>query len=180
MGEESDRTRTSRRLARALRHRPDEHGIALGPGGWADVGDVLAALGLTSDELRAIVDAPGRRRFEQAGDRIRALHGHSVAIEIDHPVEPPPLILFHGTVAARVNAIRERGLLPLGRRYVHLTSSRAEAITIGGRRGAPILLEVRALALYEERGTPFLHVVGSTIWLVGHVPADHLVIPQIR
>lgn len=91
----------------------------------------------------------------------------------------PPQLLFHGTVARKLAAIRVEALRALARQHVHLTSSRDEAIAIGARRGAPIVIEVRARALHD-RGARFLQVVGSTIWLVDHVPTDVLVLPKRR
>jgi putative RNA 2'-phosphotransferase len=167
----------SRRLAHALRHGPAIYGITLDSGGWASLPEVVDALELTREELRAIVDTPGRVRFELVDDRIRALHGHSVAVELDHPAEVPPALLFHGSVAKNLDAIRAEGLCAQSRQFVHLTSSRDEAIVIGRRRGTPFVIEVRALALHEMRGTSFLHVTGSTIWLVEHIPSEYLVVP---
>jgi putative RNA 2'-phosphotransferase len=179
MSGDSEQTRMSRKLAHALRHRPDAYGLVLEPGGWAAAAAVCAALALEDAQLRALVDAPGRARFERDGDRIRARHGHSVAIALDHPVAVPPELLFHGTVARKLASIRVEGLRALARHHVHLTSSRDEASAIGARRGAPIVIEVRARALHD-RGARFFQVVGSTIWLVDQVPADILVLPRRR
>ncbi len=173
MTSDPEQTQKSRRLAHALRHRPDAYGLVLEPGGWAVTTAVCAALALSDAQLRALVDAPGRARFERSGDRIRARHGHSVAVALDHPVAVPPERLFHGTVARKLAAIRVEGLRALARQHVHLTSSRDEAIAIGARRGAPIVIAVRARALHD-RGARFLQVVGSGIWLVDGVPADVL------
>ena len=173
----TDTEQRSRRLAHALRHGPEIYGLTLRPGGWASLPAVLDALDMTREELRAVVEAPGRLRFELVEDKIRALHGHSVAVALDHPAEVPPARLFHGTVAKKLGAIRVEGLRAQSRQFVHLTSSREEAIVIGRRRGVPIVIEVHARALHDARGTVFLHVTGSTIWLVDHVPAEYLLIP---
>lgn len=174
--------RISRRLAYLLRHHPDAAGIALEPAGWAPIDAVIAALAIDRGTLEAVVDARGKRRFEidARGARVRALHGHSVAVGIDHAPVAPPERLFHGTVASRVRSIARRGLLPGKRTHVHLSPTVEGAREVGARRGAPIVIEVRAAALARERGTSFLLVPGSGVWLVTEVPPDYLVIPVLR
>jgi putative RNA 2'-phosphotransferase len=125
-----------------------------------------------------VVAAPGRRRFEISGARIRALHGHSVAVDVDHEAATPPMTLFHGTTAAKMASIGKRGLERGRRRHVHLTESRAEALQIGGRRGVPVVIEVRARDLHRDRAVAFLRVPRSSIWLVDAVPAAYLRIPR--
>jgi putative RNA 2'-phosphotransferase len=168
--------RESRRLAYLLRHRPDVGRLTLERGGWAKIELVLAAMSIDRDTLIAIVSAPGKRRFELDHDRVRALHGHSVDVELDHEPADPPERLFHGTVARYLPSIRERGLIARRRAYVHLSSTIEEAREVGARRGAPVVIEVRAAALASD-GTIFLRVPGSTVWLVDHVPPEHLVVP---
>ncbi|UJR80473.1 RNA 2'-phosphotransferase [Sandaracinus amylolyticus] len=167
----------SKRLAWALRHRPDALGITLDPAGWTDVDGLLDALVITREQLDAVLAMPGKRRFELEGSRIRALHGHSVAVDVDHPASAPPEILFHGTIRARLASIRAKGLVAGARRHVHLAETREEAIEVGARRGPPIVIEVRAAVLHA-RGVRFSRAPGSRVWLVDHVPAACLVIPE--
>lgn len=169
---------TSRRLAFLLRHRPDAAGLTLEPGGWAPIDAVLAALGVERSVLDAVLTRPGKRRFEIAGRSIRALHGHSVEVAVDHPATTPPEVLFHGTVSSRLPSITRRGLVRGRRAHVHLSEDRDEARETGARYGSPIVIEVRALALSRERGAKLLRVPGSTVWLVDAVPADYLVLPR--
>jgi putative RNA 2'-phosphotransferase len=176
-----DHDRISRRLAFLLRHRPDAGHLTLGAGGWAPVDGVLAALAIERTTLETIVQAGGKRRFEidPARDVIRALHGHSVAVEIDHERSIPPETLFHGTVASRLRSIRREGLVAGKRTHVHLSSTADEAREVGRRRGAPVVIEVRAAALARERDIAFSLVPGSTVWLVPAVHPDYLVIPDV-
>lgn len=167
----------SKRLAWALRHRPGAVGITLDGAGWTDVDALLDALGITREELDAVLAMPGKKRFELEGSRIRALHGHSVAVDVDHPAIAPPEILFHGTIRARLASIRAKGLVPGARRHVHLAETREDAIEVGARRGPPIVIEVRAAAMHA-RGVRFSRAPGSRVWLVDYVPAEHLGIPE--
>jgi len=166
-----------RAIAYVLRH---ERGV-VDASGWASIDTTLAALAargrhITPDALCAYV-AGDVRRFERVGDRIRARHGHSVPVLLDHPIAAPPASLFHGTVARFVASIRKVGLVRGRRNAVHLSSSRDAAMRVGSRRGTPICVEVRARAAHDD-GIAFAKVGDGAIWLVAAVPPTYLVIPD--
>jgi putative RNA 2'-phosphotransferase len=87
----------------------------------------------------------------------------------------PPERLFHGTVARFLSRIATQGLLRGERQHVHLSASREAALSVGARRGRPIVLEVRALAL-SATGASFFRTPNG-VWLTEHVPPAYLVIP---
>ena len=170
-------TEVSKYLAYLLRHRPQAAGLVLDGAGWVEVDALLAALAaqgraLTPAQLEAVVNAPGKRRFELDGGRIRAAQGHSVAVELGlHPTEPPTT-LYHGTVARFLDRILREGLLPRGRTHVHLSPDVATAREVGARRGEPVILTVDAAAAWRE-GHAFL-LAASGVWLTDHVPPRYL------
>lgn len=165
----------SRRLAYVLRHRPDRLPSGLAHGGWAHIDEILALEQIDRAMLEAVV-AGADGRFEIADDRIRARHGHSIDVALDHPIVTPPSELFHGTSVSAIAAIRADGLLPGRRRAVHLSRTRERALRIGARHGAPVCLVVRA-ADAHARGLCFARVGEGDVWLVDHVPAEHIVFP---
>ena len=116
-------TRISKRLSRHLRHAPEEIGIQLSTDGWTDVAALLAALGITRDQLDEVVATNDKRRFafDETGARIRANQGHTVPVELDLPIATPPATLYHGTVAKFLDAIMAEGLRPMSRHDVHLS-----------------------------------------------------------
>jgi putative RNA 2'-phosphotransferase len=172
----------SRRLAHALRHDPAAYGLALDPQGWAPVPDLLAGLSrggrrVTEDDLAAALALPGKRRYERDGDRIRARYGHSVAARVEVPAAVPPDVLFHGTTADAVAAIRERGLLPMRRQHVHLSADPATARAVGARRRrAFVVLEVAAAEAHAA-GVTFRDA-GLGIWLADPVPPAYVRLPD--
>jgi len=167
----------SRFLSYVLRHEPERIGLTLDPGGWADV-DTLVRLanrdGLTPDMVRelAAADAKGRYELTTDGARIRAAYGHSLPVELGLEPAAPPEHLYHGTAQQSVDTIREHGLRPGRRRYVHLSTGEAAAREVGARHGRPVVLRVRSRALYGE-GKRFLRV-GKDVWLVDEVPPAYL------
>src|SRR5690242_6516739 len=144
-------TRLSKFLSLVLRHDPARIGIALDSAGWIDVAALLEACAahgvvISRDELAHIVATSDKQRFALSADgtRIRANQGHSVAVELGlAPAAPPPL-LYHGTVDRFVASIRTHGLVKGSRHHVHLSADSATAHKVGGRRGKPVVLTIRA------------------------------------
>lgn len=171
--------RTSKFLSYVLRHNPETLGLELDPGGWVDV-DVLLeqtrADGRSMDRalLEEVIAHGEKKRFtlSEEGTKIRASYGHSIDVDLDLiPTSPPPE-LFHGTAEHSVPAIREEGLRPQSRQYVHLSSTREEATRVGSRHGTPVVLTIDAHALHEAGHA--LYRSTAAVWLTEHVPPRFL------
>ncbi|MGY1837337.1 RNA 2'-phosphotransferase [Blastococcus sp. SYSU DS0510] len=171
-----DVVRTSKRLSFLLRHRPDAAGLTLDAAGWADVDRLLAALGISREELEHVVAANDKRRFafDDTGTRIRASQGHSVPVELGYLPEPPPEELFHGTVERFLPAILAEGLRPGRRHAVHLSADVATARAVGGRRGRAVVLRVDAAGMAAD-GFAFRRSANG-VWLVDDVPQRYLTV----
>ncbi|WP_442922109.1 RNA 2'-phosphotransferase [Microbispora sp. ATCC PTA-5024] len=172
--------RISKYLAKHLRHQPERIGIELDAHGWVDVGVLLDAAArdgfpFSRGELEEVVERNDKKRYVIDVGRIRASQGHSVEVDLALPAAEPPPLLYHGTVAAVLPAIREQGLRPMARHHVHLSPDRETATRVGGRRGRPVILEVDAAAM-QAAGHAF-HVSANGVWLVAHVPPAFLRFP---
>lgn len=179
----NDRKHHSRFLSLVLRHRPELAGLQLDAAGWVGVDELLAGVArngqpMTREQLLEIVATNDKKRFEldAAGVRIRAVQGHSVEVELGHAEAAPPEVLLHGTHAAVLPAIRREGLLRMQRHHVHLHQDPALAATVGGRRGTPVVLRVRAAAM-AAAGHVF-YVAPNGVWLTEHVPPQFLEFPS--
>ncbi len=169
----------SKFVSYVLRHKPESIGLELDPAGWAEVDALLrqaAAHGhkLSRDDIPALVNAPDKKRFALSEDglRIRALHGHSVAgVNLGYVPQTPPDILFHGTATRFLDGIRERGILPAQRQYVHLAPSREKALEVGKRHGKAVLLEVDARRMHADGFVFYLPENG--VWLTLRVPVGY-------
>lgn len=169
------RLQTSKFISLILRHDPGKVGIVLDDAGWTDVATLLEALGrqghpLTREELEDIVRTSDKQRYALSPDgaRIRANQGHSVDVELDLPVTAPPARLFHGTVAEYLPSIREKGLIKGSRHHVHMSADVETAKKVGGRRGKPVILVVRAEEMVAAGHVFFRSANG--VWLTDHVP----------
>jgi len=166
----------SRRLSYLLRHNPEQFDIRLDTEGFADLSVVADALGIAEEDIQAVVETSTKRRFEIVKDRIRALYGHSVGIDLRLPTVTPPETLYHGTAWRLVREIMESGLKPIGRLYVHLSEIEEEARVIGRRRElSPAILHVAAARASGE-GLDFFKP--GDIYLVSEVPPEYLVLPD--
>ncbi|MFD3562517.1 RNA 2'-phosphotransferase [Streptomyces sp. NPDC058686] len=172
--------KVSKYLSKHLRHQPERIGLTLDEGGWVEIGTLLAAAAahgfrITRDELDHVVAANDKRRFAIEGSRIRASQGHTVDVDLGLPPATPPAHLYHGTVAAALDAIRAEGLRPMSRHDVHLSPDRETATRVGARRGRPVVLSVDAGAMHRDGHT--FRVSANGVWLTEAVPALYLRFP---
>ena len=174
-----DRRRVSRRLSYVLRHAPDSVGVDMDEAGWVRVDDLLEGLrrhrlALTHEQLAEIVATSDKQRFafDPSGERIRANQGHSVPIDLGLTAQPPPPVLFHGTVPSALPTIRAQGLIPRGRHHVHLSVDVDTARAVGGRRGRPVILRVDAAAMADDGAVFYCSANG--VWLIDAVPPEYL------
>lgn len=166
--------KTSRLIARVLRHSPQEIGIELAPGGWVEIDLFLRQLRrhghrLTRAELEEIVATNDKARFTISGGRIRAAQGHSVDVDLELPALTPPAELYHGTATRNLDAIFASGLHPGRRRQVHLSPDPETALRVGSRHGKPTVVRIDAGQMHQD-GYLFYRS-DNGVWLTDHVPA---------
>lgn len=175
--------RSSKFLSLILRHEPARVGITLDSSGWTDVDALLAALArhghpLTREQLAELVASSDKQRFALSADgtRIRANQGHSVDVELGLSPATPPSFLFHGTVADALEGIAATGLEKRSRHHVHLSADLHTATKVGSRRGAPVLLTIRAAEMVAAGHVFFRSENG--VWLTDRVPAEFIDFPS--
>ena len=174
-----DAIRVSKFMSLVLRHRPEHIGLELDENGWAGVDELIeraAAHGvaLTREVIAEIVATSDKQRFalDDTGQSIRANQGHSVDIDLGLEPTEPPAILFHGTAAANIAAIRNEGLKSGNRQHVHLSPDEATAIKVGQRHGRPVVLRVFAGKMWAQ-GAPF-YCSANGVWLTPAVPPEFI------
>jgi len=164
----------SKFLALVLRHRPESVDLDLDADGWVDLAALIdkcaqRKIEYSQEIINQIIAASDVARFELSddGERIRATHGHSVEVNIEHLRAVPPALLFHGTAPRFISAIRAEGLTAQGRRHVHLSATPPLAVKVGMRHVASpddvIVLSVDAGAM-TAAGQAFFQS-GSGVWL---------------
>ena len=178
---EKGTTRISKFLSLVLRHKPETIDIVLDDNGWTDVNTLIqksANKGVRFDlpTLQHIVDTNAKKRFafNDALDKIRANQGHSIEIDLGYTAQEPPEILYHGTATRFIGSILQTGLEKRQRHHVHLSKDTSTAINVGQRHGKPVVLEVLALQMHNDKYEFFLSDNG--VWLTEKVPVGHLML----
>ena len=180
-GKSGNRIRnTSKFISLILRHRPETIGISLDEHGWADVQELIDGVNQTGghfldmDTLEEIVreDEKQRYSFNEDHTLIRANQGHSIPVDVELEEKIPPDILWHGTGEKYISSIEEKGLIPKGRLYVHLSSDTETARKVGSRHGKPVIYQVDCRKMTED-GFHF-YLSANNVWLTKEVPAGYL------
>ena len=176
--------RLSKFLSLVLRHRAGDFGLAPDGEGFVALSELVAVVerhasprARREDVLRLLSD-PGQRRFERRGERVRACYGHSRSQPVvSYAAVEPPETLYHGTTPAALAHVRREGLRAMGRQYVHLATTRAEAERVGVRRArSPAILTIRARAAYCA-GMAF-HSPDPDHFLVRSIPPEFIEFPD--
>ena len=161
-------------LSWMLRH--DKDAFAKGKidnNGWRDVTEIMT-FGFTQDLLDEIVLSNNKKRFEYNSDKtkIRARQGHSIPVDVELKEVTPPDILYHGTAARFVDSIKDKGIIPGTRLYVHLSTDEDTAINVGSRHGEPFVIKVNCKQMVED-GYKF-YLSNNNVWLVKQIPVKYL------
>lgn len=133
-----------------LRHKPDAAGITLDKNGWANVDELINGVKKTHfldmATLEEIVATDDKQRYSFNEDRtmIRANQGHSIDVDVELEECVPPEYLWHGTGTKYVDSIKEEGLKPKSRQYVHLSHDYETAVNVGSRHGQPYVFKINS------------------------------------
>lgn len=169
--------RLGRFISGALRHFPDDLGLAMNQHGWVGV-DVLCDAMRTRykwanrEKLFSMIESDEKGRYEVKGNKIRARYGHSVDIDLDFP-ENKLSELYYGASREEVDILLEKGIKPIKQRYVHLSASVEKAKEVAGiHTEDPVILAVNA----EEAQKDGMGMLSATenIVLSEEIPAKYL------
>ena len=170
---------TSKFLSLVLRHSPETIHLKLDENGWANVDELIIKCNqhqkkLDLELLNIVVEMNDKKRFAFNEDKtkIRASQGHSIEVELNLKEALSLEFLYHGTVDASIDGIKEKGLQKMSRQHVHLSKDKETAIKVGSRRGKPIILKVEARRMHEE-GFRF-YLSENEVWLTDEVPVKYI------
>ncbi len=141
----------SKFLSLLLRHKPEKINLVLDKNGWANIQFIIENSNITLKELDDIVSNNDKQRFEVSPDglKIRASQGHSIK-EVDVELEKviPPGELYHGTKRQFMEQIKKKGLLPMNRHHVHMTTDLKTAKETADRRqGESVILVIDSMQM---------------------------------
>jgi putative RNA 2'-phosphotransferase len=171
----------SRTLSHALRHEPWRYGLVLDNHGWVRVTDLLICFRnrrndwrhLTENDIIEMISKSAKNRFELYEGKIRALYGHSLREKVLKVPAEPPAVLFHGTSSRLMKQIKNEGLKPMRRQYVHLSVDEQTALQVAKRKeGTSVIITISAIKAYLD-GIKFYQGNGTT-WLTDYIPSEYI------
>lgn len=178
--EDIDYKKLSKEVSYALRHAPWEYELELDENGWVSVNQLLQALhqsnewhSVEDEDLKVMIEKSEKKRHEIKDNNIRALYGHSIPMKIKKEEAVPPKFLYHGTAHSSLIEIKNQGLSPMSRQYVHLSEDIQTANSVGKRKDEnPIILKVNT---EEARAKGIKFYLGNEkVWLADYIPSEFL------
>ena len=175
-----DYVKLSKEISYALRHAPWEYELELDESGWVGIDQVLEALNRKDEwpnlgevDLYKMIALSDKKRHQIQEGKIRALYGHSIPGRIMKAQQEPPQLLFHGTARRFITSIKERGLLPGQRQYVHLSADVETARQVGMRRdNHPVILRIHSGQAWKA-GVLF-YLGNDKVWLADSIPSQFI------
>ncbi|MER8506520.1 RNA 2'-phosphotransferase [Mesorhizobium sp. M0199] len=167
----------SKFMSLVLRHAPNEAGLTLDENGWTDFNKLCAAIqakfGTSAAEVVRIIDENPKKRFAIDGDRVRAVQGHSVEIDLGLSPSIPPTVLYHGTKEEFLPSILREGLISQSRQHVHLSKDIETAVIVAQRRkGRSVILRIDSENM--AKNGPLFFLSENGVWLTSHVLPRYL------
>jgi RNA:NAD 2'-phosphotransferase (TPT1/KptA family) len=162
----------SKAIAKLLRHGSSGASIPMTDDGYVEKVVLADYLNIDVLTLETVALHPAESRFEVSEGLIRARYGHSLELNIERSPSKISQSLFHGTSWQSLPAILARGLQPMTRSHVHLSSNPQDAIETGSRHGRPVLLSVSVEAIDE------VVQAADGIWLSNGISPERIQIEQ--
>jgi putative RNA 2'-phosphotransferase len=169
--------RLGRFISGALRHFPDDLGLAMNQHGWVDL-DVLVDAMRTrykwsnKEKLFSIIESDEKGRYEIKVNKIRARYGHSVDVDLDYDENTLPEV-YYGASREEVDILLEKGIRPVKQRYVHLSTSADKAREVAKiHTEDPVLLVVNAQEAQDD-GVAILSATENIV-LSDEIPPQYL------
>ncbi len=173
----------SRMLAGMLRHFPERYGIRLDDHGWARIYSIIPAIRaerrgygwLTPHHIETLVKTDSKQRYSvNANGEVRANYGHTIPVDMDDlPVDDIPDTLFYQTTEEELEFIKETGISPSDKTWVHLSKTYRQAYVSGlFHVEDPKVVKINASSLIES-GHP-VYRSNFEIFLVKEIPKDFI------
>ncbi len=169
--------RLGRFISGALRHFPDDLGLAMNQHGWVDVEFLVDAMRTrykwsNREKLFSIIESDEKGRYEIKGNKIRARYGHSVDIDLDHEENILPE-LYYGASREEVDILLEKGIKPVRQRYVHLSTSVEKANEVAKiHTEDPVIFVINAKEAHDDGFV--LLMATENIVLADEIPPQYL------
>ncbi len=173
----------SRMLAGMLRHFPERYGIRLNDHGWARIYSIIPAIRaerrgygwLTPYHIEALVKTDTRNRYSvNSNGEVRANYGHTIPVEMDDlPTDEIPDSLYYQTTDEELEFIKETGISPSDKTWVHLSKTYRQAYVSGlFHVENPRIVRIKAAELISSNMPVYRG--NEDIFLVKEIPGEFI------
>jgi putative RNA 2'-phosphotransferase len=174
-------TELSKEISYALRHAPWEYELEMDEEGWVSIEQLLYSLHrdekwkyVSESDLNIMIEKSEKKRHEIYNSKIKAHYGHSLPMKIVKEEKMPPEVLYHGTAGKFLNLIKQEGLLPKSRQYVHLSQDIKTAYNVGMRHDIkPCILKIDAKLAWKEDIK--FYYGNEKVWLADEIPSKYVI-----
>ncbi len=168
-------------LAGMLRHFPENYGVRLDDHGWIKIYNIIPVIRaqkrnfwwLTPFHVEALVVTDPKGRYQINKDKeIRASYGHTIPVKMDDlPTDGVPGDLYYQTTDEELEFIRETGISPSDKSWIHLSLTARQAYVSGlFHIDSPAVVEIDVMGLIDS-GRPVYRATDD-VFLVNEIPPE--------
>ncbi len=168
-------------LAGALRHFPEKFNLTMDPRGWVDIQQFVNAIRSRRRRFRwlrayhvvALIKTDPKGRYQYKDGYIRATYGHTIDVDLDFPTDETPDKLYYPATEEEAEFLKEGGIRPADRVFVHLSTTLESAVEAGKVRSPrPVIFEIDAKKASED-GIKIMHAA-PTIFITKEIPPEYI------
>lgn len=169
-------------IAGMLRHFPENYGVRLDEHGWVKVYSIIPAIRslrrqygwITPYHVEALAFTDPKKRYQLKNGEIRASYGHTIPVELDDlPTEDIPKKLYYQTTNEEFEFIKETGISPSDKTWIHLSLTYRQAYVAGLYHvDQPSIVEIDVDAL-SKSGYP-VYQATDDVFVVKEIPPDFI------
>ena len=168
-------------LAGMLRHFPENYGVRMDDHGWVKIYSVATVIRaqkksfwwLTPFHIEALVRTDPKERYQiNDKEEIRATYGHTIPVNLDDlPADDIPEVLYYQTTDEELEFIRETGISPSDKSWVHLSLTPRQAYISGlFHIEAPAVVPVDTKSMIKSGIN--VYRATSDVFLVDNIPPE--------
>lgn len=180
---ESEIEGVGRIIAGMLRHFPENYGVKLDEHGWVMIYNIVPVIKaqrknfywLTPFHIEALAMTDPKQRYQVNREHeIRASYGHTIPVNMDDlPTEGVPDKLYYQTTEEELEFIRETGISPSDKSWIHLSLTARQAYVSGMFHiDSPTVVEIDIEGL-RESGRPTYRATDE-VFLVNEIPPEFI------
>jgi len=177
-----------RTITKILRHKPEKYHLEIDEHGYVNIDEMVQEIRFYNRRLHfvgpshiyAVILTDGKGRYQLSDNKryLRATYGHTIDVDLsDLPSDGIPEILYYPTSEEEFDILKENGILPSDRRWVHLSSSAEKAYIAGLYHfDSPLLIPIKSNVVLES-GEKIYHA-GQEVFICKFVPPESMMEPQ--